>query len=309
MARYLAQRLASGVIVLLFTGLVTFVLLDQTPGDAAQTLAGESATAEQMAALRAELGLDQPVLVRYGRFVYRAVAQGDLGRSLISSRPVTTLVASRFGRTLALAAVTMALALILGGAAGALAAVRAGGALDLALMSAAALGLAVPTFWAALMLMLVFAVRLGWLPVVGAGSPAHLILPAVSLSLPTTAIVARLVRATLLDVRGADFVRTARGKGVAPVDVWRRHVLPNSLIPVLTIVGLHVGHLLGGAFVIESIFGWPGLGRLLVQAVYDRDYPVILGAVLLMCIIYQILNLAVDIAHVALDPRLTRRPV
>jgi ABC-type dipeptide/oligopeptide/nickel transport system permease component len=289
-------------LVLLAVSFGTFVLLGMAPGDAADTRAGEEATAEERAALRAQMGLDDPLPVRYGRFLAGAL-HGDLGRSALSGRPVGTLVVERFGYTVVLALTAMALAVGLGGLAGAAAAARPGSRLDLVTMGLVTLGQAIPSFWAALMLMLVFGLTLRWLPIVGAGSPRHMVLPAIALALPTAAVVARLVRSSLLDVRSADYVRTAHAKGLAAAAVWWRHLLPNSLVPVLTMVGLHLGQLLGGAFVIESLFGWPGLGRLLVQAVFDRDLPVVLGAVLLMAVIVQVLNVAVDLAHALLDPR------
>lgn len=302
MLQLFARRIIGAALVLLGVSFGTFALLELAPGDAADTLVGETGTAAQRDELRARLGLDAPLPARYASFLAGAL-RGDLGRSAISGRPVGGLLAERFGYTLALALVAMGLALAVGGLAGAAAAARPGSAFDLATMGLITLGQAVPSFWAALLLILVFGLTLRWLPIMGAGSPRHMIMPAVALALPAAAVVARLVRASLLDVRGADYVRTAHAKGLGPAAVWRRHLLPNSLVPVLTMVGLHLGHLLGGAFVIESLFGWPGLGRLLVQAVFDRDLPVVLGAVLLIAAIIQLITVAVDLAQAALDPR------
>jgi ABC-type dipeptide/oligopeptide/nickel transport system permease component len=176
-------------------------------------------------------------------------------------------------------------------------------------MGGAALGLAVPAFWSSLLLMLLYSLRLRWLPVAGAGSLRHLVLPAVVLALPTAAIVARLIRASLLDTLHADFVRTAHAKGLSSRRVLSSHVVRNSLLPVVTILGLQLGHLLGGAFVVETIFGWPGVGRLAVQAIFDRDMPVVLGAALTIAAIYLLINLAVDLAHGVLDPRIGRAAV
>ena len=186
---------------------------------------------------------------------------------------------------------------------GLLAARRAGTWFDTGVMTLVNVGIALPTFWVALLLMLLFSLRLRWLPVVGAGTPAHLVLPAVTLALPTVAVVARLVRSALLEVLGADYVRTARAKGLPDPQVLRRHVLRNAIIPVLTVLGMHLGYLLGGAFIVETIFGWPGLGRLTVQAIFDRDLPVVLGATVTIATIYVILNLLVDLLHAWLDPR------
>ena len=205
---------------------------------------------------------------------------------------------------LALAAICLAVAL--GPTAGSLAATHPGSRLDLAVMGVSSLGMAVPTYWLSLLLVMLFSLKLRWLPVVGAGSLAHLILPAVTLALPTAAVVARLIRSSLLDVLHADFLRTARAKGLPARLIFRDHILRNSLIPVVTLLGLHLGHLLGGAFVIETIFAWPGLGRLAVQAIFDRDLPVVLGAVLLVAAINVAINLGVDLLHAFLDPRVGR---
>lgn len=303
MIGYLFKRLAGAALVLLTVSFLVFALLDVVPGDVAQTLAGDLASAEQLAALRQELGLDQPLLLRYLRFVEGVVLRGDLGESAISGRPVGELLADRLGATVALALAALGLAALVGVLAGLLAAARAGGYLDLALMAGMLLGESLPSFWVALLLIQLFALQLGWLPVVGAGSPAHLVLPAVALALPAIALIARMVRACVLDVKGADFVRTARAKGLSGLMVWRDHIFRNAILPVITMLGLYLGHLLGGAFIIETIFAWPGLGRLVVQAIFDRDFPVVVGAVLLIALIYQLLNILVDLAHAWLDPR------
>lgn len=304
MLRFLANRALGAALVMLAVSFITFVLVDLAPGDAADLLAGESATAEERAAVRSDLGLDDPLPARYARYLGAAVLQGDLGRSMISGRPVAQLVADRFVYTLVLALTATALAVAVGGFAGGAAAARPGGAFDSAVMALITLGQAVPTFWVALLLTLVFGLYLDWLPVAGSGTPLHLVLPAVALALPAAAVVARLVRSSLLDVAGADFVRTAHAKGLGPAGVWGRHLLPNSLVPVMTMVGLHLAQMLGGAFIVESMFGWPGLGRLLVQAVFDRDLPVVMGAVLLFALIVQTISLLIDLAHGVLDPRI-----
>ncbi|MBP1467877.1 ABC transporter permease [Candidatus Chloroploca sp. M-50] len=309
MLRFLVRRLLGAFAVLLAVSFFTFVMLELAPGDAADTLVGETASAEQMAAIRSSMGLDLPLLVRYSNFLTAAVFEGDLGRSVISGRPVGMLVAERFKYTFVLAVTAMSVAVAVGGLAGAVAAARPRGWFDLLVMGFMTLGQALPTFWIALLMILVFGLHLRWLPVLGAGTPQHLILPTVALALPAAAVVARLVRASLLDVKGADYVRTARAKGLGPVTVWGRHLLPNSLMPVITLIGLYLGQMLGGAFVIETIFGWPGLGRLLVQAVFDRDLPVVLGAVLLIAVIVVFLNVLVDVVHALLDPRIGHEAV
>lgn len=297
-----ARRLLSSLLVLLLASLVAFVILNAAPGDAAQAMIGESASAEQLQALREQLGLDQPLHIRYLRYLSSAV-RGDLGESLVSGRPVTAVIGERFVHTLVLACVATLLAACMGILIGTAAATRRGSWLDLTLMGLASVGLAAPSFGLAMLLTLVFSLKLRLFPVAGGGTPAHLVLPAITLALPLLAVVARITRASLLDAADADYVLTAHGKGQRPRKIWNRHILRNALIPVTTMIGLHFGHLLGGAFVVETIFGWPGLGRMLVQAVFDQDYPVILGAVLLIALLFQLFNLLIDLAHGLLDPR------
>jgi ABC-type dipeptide/oligopeptide/nickel transport system permease component len=306
MGRHLLRRLGGTVVVLLIVSFVVFTALDVTPGDAAEGLVGETASQEQLDALRHEMGLDAPLLARYWSFLSGLLSRGDLGRSLITGRAVSDLLAERLPYTLQLALTATVLATIAGLAIGTAAAVRAGSYLDTAIMGGTALGLAVPTFWSALLLMLLFSLRLRWLPVVGADSLKHLVLPALTLALPTMAVVARLVRSSLLEELNADYVRTAHAKGVPSRRVMSHHVYRNSLVPLVTLMGLYLGRLLGGAFVIETIFGWPGLGRLTVQAIFDRDQPVILGAALTLAAIYLTINFLVDLSHAWLDPRVAR---
>lgn len=303
MARQIVRRLLGALATLIVVSLVTFAALESTPGDTASALVGDSASPAQLQTLRAQIGLDQPLPVRFSAFLGNLVFRGDLGRSLISNRPVSELLLERLPYTFALALIAAALATIIGMLVGAAAAIRAGSMLDTFLMSGAALGLAIPTFWSALLLMLVFSVKLRWLPVVGAGDWRHLILPAITLTLPTTAAIARMMRSSLLDALRSDYVRTAHSKGLAPNQVMTRHVVCNSLISVITLLGLHLGHLLGGAFIVETIFGWPGLGRLTVQAIFDRDYPVVLGTTLTVAVVFIVINFLVDVAHGWLDPQ------
>lgn len=303
MTRHVARRLLSTLVTLVVVSVVTFCALDATPGDAASALVGEHASREQLQSVRAELGLDQSWVARYAAFAAQLVTRGDLGRSLVSQRAVGELVRERLPYTLVLASTAIFFAVALGVILGTLAALRAGAWLDTFLMSGAALTLAVPTFLSALLFVWLFALTLRWLPIVGAETPWHLVMPATTLALPTGAIIARLVRASLLDVFGADFICTAHAKGIAPHDVLTRHTLRNSLLPVVTVVGLHLGHLVGGAFIIETIFALPGLGRLLVQAIFDRDAPVVLGGTLTVAALYLAINFLVDLAHGWLDPQ------
>jgi len=308
MIHHLLRRLAGMALVLLAVTLITFVALAAVPGDAAEAMVGDSASAEQMAVLRQSLGLDGSLLERYQRYL-GCLLQGDLGRSAVSGRPVSQLLLERLPYTALLAITAIGLAVLLGAPLGLAAALRAGSRFDVALMGGAALGLAVPVFWSSLLLMLLFSLRLRWLPVTGADSLRHLVLPAIALALPTAAIVARLMRASLLDTLHADYVRTARAKGLASPQVFSSHVLRNSLIPVTTMLALQLGHLLGGAFVVETIFGWPGVGRLAVQAIFDRDTPVVMGAAITLAAIYLLINLAVDLVHGVLDPRVGQATV
>jgi ABC-type dipeptide/oligopeptide/nickel transport system permease component len=303
MTRHLLRRIGSTILVLLAVSFSIFAALDVTPGNAAEALVGDSASQEQLDALRHEMGLDLPLTQRYLGFLSDLFSQGDLGQSLVSGRKVSDLLSQRLPPTLLLALTATALATIVGVTIGTLAAVRAGSFLDTAIMGGAALGLAVPTFWSSLLLVMLFSLRLGWLPVVGAGSLKHLLLPALTLALPTTAVVARMMRSSVLEQLRADYVRTAHAKGATPGRVLTYHVLRNSLIPLVTLLGLYLGRLLGGAFIVETIFGWPGLGRLTVQAIFDRDQPVVLGAALTVATIYLMINFLVDLTHAWLDPR------
>jgi peptide/nickel transport system permease protein len=304
MTAHLLRRIGGTALVLLAVSFITFAALDVTPGDAAEAMVGDSASQAQLDALRHEMGLDVPLVPRYMGFLSGLLTRGELGQSLVSGREVGELLARRLPHTLLLALTATALATVAGMVIGTVAAVRAGSYLDTVIMGGAALGLAVPTFWSSLLLMMLFSLRLRWLPVVGAGSLKHLVLPAVTLALPTAAVVARQMRCGILEELSADYVRTARAKGVTSQRVLTVHVLRNSLIPMVTLLGLYLGRLLGGAFIVETIFGWPGLGRLTVQAIFDRDQPVVLGAALTVATIYLVVNFLVDVVHAWLDPRL-----
>lgn len=303
LAPHLARRLAGSAFVLLAVSFITFVALTAAPGDAAQAMVGDSASAEQIEVLRQSLGLDLPLFTRYEHFLENLVLRGDLGRSLVSGRPVIDLILERLPYTVALALTAGLAATIAGVLIGTAAALRQGTLLDVGIMGGTALGLALPSFWVALLLIMVFSLKLRLLPVVGAGSIRHIVLPALTLALPTAAVVARLTRSSLLDTLGADYVRTARGKGLPQRHVIGVHAMRNSLIPLLAVLGLQLGHLLAGSFVVETIFGWPGLGRLTVMAIFDRDIPVVMGAALVIATIYLLVNLLVDLSHAWLDPR------
>jgi ABC-type dipeptide/oligopeptide/nickel transport system permease component len=305
MARFLAQRLTLLVPVLLGVSLVAFILLHLTPGDPARVLLGElgqGASQEEITRLRQALGLDAPLVVQYGRFVWRA-AQGDLGRSLRTGAPVLDEVLARAPFTLALTAVSLAVAIAVGLPAGVLSAAYRGSALDHGAMLLALFGVSLPVFWLGLLLMLVFALALGWLPASGFGTWQHLVLPSVTLGLASSALIARMTRSSLLEVLGADYVRTAHAKGLAARVVLLRHALRNALIPVVTVIGLQLGGLLGGAVLTETVFAWPGMGRLAVNAIYSRDIPLVQGTILFTAVAFVVINLAVDALYALLDPR------
>jgi ABC-type dipeptide/oligopeptide/nickel transport system permease component len=307
--RHFLRRAAGVLFALLVVSVLIFVLLDCTPGDAAETLVGDSASTEHLESLRHEMGLDLPVPVRYLNYIKNLILHGSLGQSMISRREVMTLIGERLPGTLLLALTAAGLALLVGLVVGVTAAMRSSGLLDVVLMGLASIGMGMPSFWSALLLLMFFSLKLQWLPVVGAGTPKHLILPAVTLALPTATVVARLVRASVLEQLGASYVRTAHAKGLPVRGVLWRHVLRNGLIPVVNLLGLYLGHLVGGAFVVETIFGWPGLGRLTVQAIFDRDMPVVMGAALTIAVIYLLINLVVDVLHEWLDPRVAQQVV
>lgn len=298
----IARRLAGSLIVLILASLVAFTILEFAPGDAALIMVGESASEQELLELRQQLHLDQPFLIRYLDYL-SGVAHGDLGQSLINGRPVTEMIGERFASTLKLATAATALAACVGLMLGIWSAAHYGRLGDLGVMVVSALGLAVPGFGIAILLTLVFSLKLRLLPVAGGGTPAHLVLPVMTLAMPMAAVISRLSRSSLIDISKSEYVLAAHAKGVPARMVWHNHVLRNALVPVITMLGLNFGHLLGGAFVVETIFGWPGLGRMLVQAVFDRDYPLILGSVLLLAVIFQIFNLLVDLAHGVLDPQ------
>jgi ABC-type dipeptide/oligopeptide/nickel transport system permease component len=283
---------------------VVFLLLRVLPGDPAETiLAGSGASPAAIAQTRQQLGLDDPLPMQYGHYLLN-ILRGDLGRSLFSNRPVTLTIAEQVPATLQLAAAALLVAVVVGLSLGILAALRAGTWIDQAALGAAVLGASVPVFWSGLLLIWVFSVGFNWLPATGAGSWRHLVMPAAVLGLVGAGPIARLVRASLLDVLRADYITVARAKGLPESAVVGRHALRNALIPTLTLIGLQAGFLLGGAVVTEAVFARPGLGQLVVNAILWKDLPVIQGVVLLIAATYVVVNLLVDLAALALDPRL-----
>lgn len=283
---------------------LVFLILHLAPGDPARIGLGQVASSEDIERARAQLGLDDPLFIQYVRFLARMVT-GDLGSSFITHEPVAGLIMSRLPVTLQLTFMAMLLSTIVGVSAGVISAVRRNTAYDYLTLTAAVIGYCTPNFWLALLLILVFSVNLRWLPSIGkqALDLKYVILPTLSLSAPLIAIIARLTRAGMLEVINSDYVRTARAKGLAERAVISRHALRNALIPVVTVLGLQLGSLLGGTVVVETIFSWPGIGWLLFSGISQRDYPVVQGVVLFYSIVFMFVTLAVDIGYSYLDPR------
>lgn len=297
------RRVVSGLAAVLLASLLAFAILEASPGDIVQAILGDEATVEQELALRTELNLDKAFHERYFTYLGNMI-RGDFGKSLVNGRPVLELIGPRFLNTLLLTSLSIILSILVGFSLGSWAALHHKRPEDLAILILTALCLALPAFGFAIFLTQFFSVHLKWLPVVGGGTIKHFILPCLSLAIPTTAVITRLVRARMLEEAHRLYVLTAHAKGLLSKEVWRKHILPNALIPAVTLVGVQFGHLLGGAFVIETLFAWPGLGRLTVQAIFDQDYPVVLGAVILSAVIFQFLNIFVDVLHRQLDPRI-----
>lgn len=289
--------------------LLVFLLNAVALGDPARAAMGQRADPEALERIRREYALDRPLPVQYGTWMAR-LARGDLGYSFHQQRSVTEIIVERAPATLTLALAATLVSVVLGVGMGIVAAVRPGSALDHALMTVAVLGISTPVFWLGMMLSLVFAVTLGWLPVSGYGDGdlAHLVLPALTLGALHTGTVARMTRSSLLEVVRQDFVQTARAKGLTEPAVLVKHALRNALIPVVTVIGIGLADLLVGAPLTETVFAWPGLGRLLVASVGQRDLPVVMGAVLVFAVVYVVGNLLVDLAYLLIDPRTRERP-
>jgi peptide/nickel transport system permease protein len=306
MLTFVVRRLLLAIPVLLGVIFVVMLTVELIPGDAVALMLGEHATREAVAALRDFLGLDKPLPVRYVEYVGR-LARGDLGRSMQQNRPVIDELADAWPATLQLTMAALVLAAVVGVAAGVVSAVWPNGVFDALARIGALLGLSMPIFWIGLVLIVVFSLWLPWFPVGGAGSPHHLVLPAVTLALPSIAMVARMTRSSVLEVLREDYVRTARAKGVAERLVVAKHALRNAFIPIVTLLGLQAGQLMGGAVLTETVFAWPGLGRLMVKAIFARDYVLLQGAVLVFALAFVVVNLIVDLSYGALDPRISRQ--
>ncbi|MEA2527482.1 MAG: peptide/nickel transport system permease protein [Thermomicrobiales bacterium] len=313
MTHYLVRRLLWMIVVVFGVSIVVFGLIHLTPGDPARIMLGPAGRPEDIAKLRHQLGLDRSVAVQYVRWVSRAL-RGDLGQSIVLRRPVLGEVLDRFGNTAILATASILISFLLGIVLGVVSAVRRGSVVDRLVMLAATWGLSLPSFWFGLMLIILFSLRLKWLPGTGmtsainGGGPLdvgkHLILPAVALSVVPMAVIARYTRSSMLEVLSQDYVRTARAKGLSEQVVIWRHVFRNTLVAIVTMLGLQIGFLLAGAVYIENVFSWPGIGQMLVDAILKRDFPLVQGGVLLVASVYVLVNLLTDLAYAYLDPRI-----
>ncbi|REJ36123.1 MAG: peptide ABC transporter [Bacillota bacterium] len=307
MAQFVLKRLLMLVPVVLGVSVIVFGLLYLTPGDPALLMLGEHAPQEQYLALREKLGLDLPVHIQYLRWLGRAL-QLDLGDSIRSSRPVTEEIATRLPATAELAVLAVLVATLIGIPAGVISATRPNSWLDNILTVLALAGVSMPVFWQGLMLIIIFSVYLGWLPPSGRlGGWEYFVLPVITLGTSAAASITRMTRATMLEAIHEDYVRTARAKGLNERRVIYRHALRNALLPVVTIIGLEFGNLMAGAVITETIFAWPGIGRLAVDAIRTRDYPVVQGVVMTFALSYVLINLIVDLLYAYLDPRLRVR--
>lgn len=303
MLRFVVRRLFLTVPVLFGVATLVFSLIHLVPGDPAQAMLGEGASQEEVSALRNRLGLDRPLHVQYGAYL-AGLLRGDMGKSLRTGRSVVASLVERIPATTELALAAMLVALVIAIPLGTVAAVWRGTALDLGAMTFALLGISIPNFWLGPVLAILFAVQLGWLPVSGSDTPAHLVLPAVTLGAALAAILARMTRASVLEELGELYVLAARARGASRVRAVVRHALRNSLIPIVTIVGLQLGLVLTGAIITETIFSWPGVGRLLIQSINFRDYPLVQGCILLIAVTYVAMNLVTDVVYGLLDPRI-----
>ena len=303
MTRYLARRLLLTVPVLLGVATLVFSLIHLVPGDPVQSMLGEAASPQDVADLRARLGLDRPLYAQYGTFL-AGLAHGDLGTSLRTNQPVVATIRERVPATFELAFAAMAVAVALAIPLGIVAAVYAGRPVDVTATTLALVGISIPNFWLGPLMAIIFSVVLGWLPVSGRGGAAHLVLPAVTLGAPLAAVLARMTRASMVEELRELYVLAARARGVSPFRAVVRHAFRNSLIPVVTVLGLQFGAVLTGAVITETIFAWPGVGRLLIQSISFRDYPVVQGCILLIAVTYVTMNVLTDLVYGLLDPRI-----
>jgi peptide/nickel transport system permease protein len=302
---FIIQRIISAFLVTLAVAVVVFLLIHLIPGDPVDVMLGESATLADTQAMRSSLGLDKPIMVQLVDY-FAGIAQFDFGQSLYSRQPISELLAERIPATVQLTIAALLTALILAVPIGISAAVYKGRVLDRLSMLLAMTGLSVPNFLLGPLLVLFFSLWLGWLPVSGNEGPLHLVLPALTLGLSMSAILARMIRSSVLETLGEDYIRTAWAKGVAPFDIIWKHAMRNAWLPVITVIGAQMGALLGGAVVTETVFDWPGLGTLMIESIQKRDYPVVQACVLVISVSYVLVNSVTDIIYGLLDPRVAR---
>ncbi|MGJ8455679.1 ABC transporter permease [Pseudothermotoga sp. U03pept] len=311
MAKYIARRLIQVIPTLFFVVLTVFIIMKMIPGDPAMVLLGPQARAEDIARFRQELGLDRPVLVQFILYLKRVVT-GDLGKSLIYKQDVLSLILERLPTTITLSICALFIAVLVGIPMGIVAAVRHNSFIDLIVTILALIGISIPIFWFGMVLIIIFSLQLGWLPAVGLGDPSkglwdvlsHFILPSLALGILSTGTIARFTRSSMLEVLNQDYIRTAYAKGLRRTLVLYRHALKNALIPVITVIGLQLGNLLAGAVLTETVFALPGLGKLMVDGIFRRDYMLVQGEVLFTAIVYIFVNLAVDIAYGLVNPKI-----
>lgn len=303
MWKFIAKRLVSMIPVLLGVTLIIYLIMSMAPGDPAKVILGEQATPEQIAELREEMGLNDPVLVQYGRYI-SGLVRGDMGESYNSGLPCQVEIFARFPNTLRLATVAVTISVILALPLGVLAAVKQNTLFDGISMVIALIGISMPVFWLGLLLILAFSLNLGWFPSSGSEGLRSMVLPAITLGFSHMASIARITRSSMLEVIRQDYIRTARAKGVSEKNVITKHALKNALIPTITVVGLQIGAMLGGSVMTESVFAWPGIGRLMVQSINKRDIPMVLGCVIMFSVSFSIINLIVDILYGFVDPRI-----
>lgn len=303
MTRYLVQRITAAAITIWVATVAVTLLVHAVPGDPVRIMYAKfQATPEQIEAIRANLGLDQPIYIQYGMYMGRLL-QGDLGRSIVGDQPVLDILLTRFPPTLMLAATSLVIAMVLGLSLGFLAAYRRGTAVDVGAMVVAVLGVSIPHFWLGLMLLFFFALKLGWLPVAGSDLRS-LVLPALTLGIANAAVLARLTRSAMIDIFDQDFVRTAWAKGLPKTIVLYRHALRAGLVPIVSMMGMQFAYMMGGAIVVENVFAWNGVGRLAIEAVFARDYPLIQGFILFFATVVVLVSVVIDVLYALLDPRI-----
>lgn len=306
MVKYITKRLLFLIPVLLGVSLIVFTLLYITPGDPARMILGEQAEQQQVEQLREEMGLNDSFFVQYGRYVKNIVLHGDLGTSYATKSPVIEEIIAVFSNTLKLALTSVALAIVIGIIFGVISAVKQYSIFDSAISVIAILGISMPMFWLGLLMILLFSVKLGWLPSSGYDSWKHMIMPAICLGAQSIAVITRMTRSSMLEIIRQDYIRTVRAKGQKEIFVIIKHAFRNALIPIITTVGLQFGHLLGGAMLTETVFSIPGLGRLMVESIKTRDFPMVQGSVLFIAVAFTLVNLIVDLLYAYVDPRISK---